>query len=319
MSQRNIVIAILGGAFLVVGLLVWGAREPSPAPDRSAGGWEAALLAVDSIHHESQNHIHGIGYDSQNERLFVATHFGLFVLKEEQLYQIGRSRDDFMGFSLNQRDPDIIYTSGHPRTGGNLGVMRSEDAGLNFERISQGTAMGPVDFHSMALSFADPGILYGVFKGQLYRSRDAGNSWELLRTQGAPLGDGFCWHAPCISADTMEEGRLYAGTVEGLAVSDDYGENWRIVENDAGVVVTAEVDPQNNERIFAFAENYGVAVSEDGGRTWVSKNHGLQFQAQELVFAFSFDINDSQKVFLVTNRNQIFMTENGGEHWEKVL
>jgi len=315
MTRKNSIIVILVAAVLAFAVLVWVASTTVPVAENS----EDAFLAVDSIYHESQNHIHGIGYDSNNERLFIATHFGLFVLDDEQLYQVGDNRDDFMGFSLNKHNPEIIYTSGHPRTGGNLGVMRSEDAGLRFERISSGIDSAPVDFHSMALSFANTDVLYGTFRGDLYLSQDAGISWEVLQAQGVPIHDGFCWHAPCISADTMEESRLFAGTIEGLAVSDDYGENWHIIENDAGVVVSSGVDPQNNERIIAFTENYGVAVSEDVGQTWISRNEGLQFAEQELVFAFSFDIKDSQRIFLATNRDQVFLTEDGGENWEKVL
>lgn len=325
MTTQHIKMIIIFGVIAVIALYTWGATTSKstvnqyPQDTAQVEHWEDALLPVDSIYHESQNHIHGIGFDSQNNRLFIATHFGLFVMVDDQLYQIGNNRDDFMGFSLNQREPNVIYTSGHPSTGGNLGVMKSANSGLTFEQISRVSRLSTVDFHSMAISYANPNILYGVFQGELYRTIDSGYTWEQIDTRGAFINDGFCWHAPCLTADTQDESVIYAGTLNGLAVSSDYGESWELIDNDTGGVVSAVVDPQDNQRIFAFTENHGVAVSLDSGLTWEPRNNGLQLGAQELVFAFSFDTNDSDKLYLATTGQQIYMTQDGGENWEQVI
>jgi hypothetical protein len=63
-----------------------------------------------------------------------------------------------MGFSLHPSNPDVIYTSGHPKSGGNLGVMKSVDGGMIFERIFLGLSGESVDFHSMIISPANPHI-----------------------------------------------------------------------------------------------------------------------------------------------------------------
>jgi hypothetical protein len=81
----------------------------------------AILTPVPSISYQSHNHIHGLGFDSKNNRLFIATHYGIFIWKEGKLFQLGQSRDDFMGFSLHPSNFDLIYTSGHPKSGGNMG------------------------------------------------------------------------------------------------------------------------------------------------------------------------------------------------------
>lgn len=314
MSQKNITILILVGVTLIAGLVFLGGKTSAPA----AKNWADNLVPVNSISHQFQNHLHGFGYDSGNERLFLASHYGLFVMQDSRLYQLGQNRDDFMGFSLNQRNPNIIYSSGHSRTGGNLGVMKSVDGGLTFERIFSNIGVGRVDFHSMAISYANPDILYGFFQGRLYRTKDGGNSWEFAKIQGLPP-QGFCWGVPCLIADTKDENVLYAGTQSGLARSVDFGDTWEIIENDAGAIVSVGVDPQNNERIFAFTENYGIVESVDGGKTWGKKNNGLQFGTQESAFAFSFDTGNPARIFLATTENQVYRTENGGESWEKIL
>lgn len=307
---------LVAGLIIVgAGVLIWGISSQNTTDVNLA----AAHVAVDSIEHESQNHIHGIGYDSQADRLFIATHFGLFMREDEQLYQVGSNRDDLMGFALNKRDPEVIYVSGHPRTGGNMGVRKSNDAGESFTTISPGTNRGLADFHALAVSYADPDRLYGMFMGTVHRSSDAGFTWEEVQSTGAPLQDGFCWHVPCTAADTADPDRLYAGTLAGLAVSHDQGETWEIIDNDAGVVVSVGVDPQNNQRLIAFTENHGLAISEDAGQTWQPRNNRLQLQEQELVLGFSFATNDSNHIYLMTNRDQVFKTENGGGDWQKVL
>lgn len=312
--KKYITIAISAGVVLAAGLVFWLGKAPAPV----AEVWEDNLIPVDSISHQFQNHLHGLGYDSENERLFLASHYGIFVIQNNQLYQLGQNRDDLMGFSLNQRNPSVIYASGHPRAGGNLGVIESTDAGLTFERIFSNIGPGRVDFHSMTISYANPNILYGFFQGRLYRTKDGGNSWEFARGQNFPQR-GFCWGAPCLAADTEQENVVYAGTEVGLARSSDFGDTWEVVESDAGSVMSVGVNPQNSERMFAFTENYGVVKSADGGKTWERKNTGLQFGAQEFVFAFSFDINNPYRAFFATTEDQVYRTENGGESWEKLL
>ncbi|HSF58422.1 MAG TPA: hypothetical protein VLD83_10145, partial [Candidatus Binatia bacterium] len=64
----------------------------------ASGASPAILTPVPSISYQSHNHIHGLGYDSKNSRLFIATHYGIFIWKEGTLFQLGQNRDDFMGF-----------------------------------------------------------------------------------------------------------------------------------------------------------------------------------------------------------------------------
>jgi hypothetical protein len=75
-------------------------------------------------------HIHGLAFDPQDrDRIVIATHHGLFSfdLEAEELAPVGESRQDFMGFTV---DPaGTFYGSGHPETGGNSGVIISQDRG----------------------------------------------------------------------------------------------------------------------------------------------------------------------------------------------
>lgn len=277
----------------------------------------AFLTPVPSISYQSHNHIHGLGYDSKNNRLFIATHYGIFIWKEGKLFQLGQSRDDFMGFSLHPSNFDVIYTSGHPKSGGNMGVMKSEDGGATFKQVFRGLSGETVDFHSMILSPANSNILYGWFNGKVYRTKDGGKSWQFASGAGLPQ-EGFCWGAPCLSADGQKEGTLYAGTPKGLLVSHDFGESWMVLNAKLGGVVGVGSDPTNPKRLLAFTQNLGLASSEDRGQTWQGKNSGIRLSPQEFVFGFAFDHKNSRHLFAATGE-KVFRSTDGGKNWEKIL
>lgn len=278
---------------------------------------QTTLTPVPSISYRFHNHIHGLGYDSENQRLFVATHYGLFIWKEGKLFQYGESRDDFMGFSLVPSNPKIIFTSGHPKGGGNMGVMKSEDGGLTFNNIFRGLTGETVDFHSMIVSSINPKILYGWFHGKLYRTKDGGTSWQFPGARGLPR-EGFCWGGPCFSADSRDERVVYSGTPNGLLVSRDYGDTWTKAPSDLGAVAAIGVHINDPQLMFAFAEKTGLALSADGGKSWSRADKGLKISQKEVVFGFAFDRSNGSQIFAATGE-QIFRSTDGGKSWQKIL
>ena len=298
---------------------------------RGDGGTTAGeITPVDSIYHEfAANHLHGLGFDQERDQLVIATHFGLFLLRPGQdhggsweLFQLGDNRDDFMGFSLHPHEPDVLYTSGHPATGGNLGVLRSDDGGLTFERVFEGFDGHPIDFHSMVVSPANPDVLYGYYWGDrmLYRTFDAGVTWERVTPEGLPDG-GPCWAAPCLAADPVDAQALYAGTEQGLMVSRDAGQTWNRLASapDGPVAGTGAVESSAGLTIFAAAVAEGVVVSTDGGQAWEPRNAGLDLAPGELVFTFAFDRSNPGRVFLATTGQRIFESYDDGASWEAIL
>ena len=247
-------------------------------------------------------HIHGLAVDRQDpSRLLIATHHGLFRAgpdgKAERISEV----QDFMGFNPHPRDPKTLYASGHPAQGGNLGFIASNDQGRTWTQVSPGVN-GPVDFHQMTVSPADPNTIYGSYKG-LQISRDAGKTWKVVGPAPDKLID--------LAASARNPDRLYAATEDGLRVSKDAGKTWTSQFEGApvslvevtpdgtlyafvigrGVVRSAEdplnftelggdfgggyllhlaVDPANPDRLFAATGKGRVLTSSDQGRTWSS-------------------------------------------------
>lgn len=126
------------------------------------------------------SHIHGIGFDPTTPgAVLLATHYGLYrATPDGQAETVSTNADDYMGFSPDPGNPGRLLASGHPGQGGNLGIIVSEDGGVTWTKLSDGVS-GPVDFHAMTISRADPKVIYGTYGG-LQMSRDGGLSWVLV-------------------------------------------------------------------------------------------------------------------------------------------
>src|SRR3546814_18139200 len=107
-----------------------------------------------------------------------------------------------MGFTPHPTDPDLLYASGHPAGGGNLGFIVSRDGGKSWSKLANG-AGGPVDFPQMDVSKADPAAVSGAF-GDLQTSADDGRSCPVA----AHAPEGLI--APAASAKTLHP--LYPAT-----------------------------------------------------------------------------------------------------------
>lgn len=310
--QLTIMIATLWATVL------WAtvACSPTATPAAEVAGMVPVASLTEDFGH---NHLHGLGYDADNERLLLATHYGLFAIADGQLYQLGPSRDDFMGFAVDVQNPDLMFASGHPLGGGNLGVLRSDDGGQSWQQIFRGVADETVDFHSMTLSPADPQRLYGAFQGRLYVTQDGGQTWSTTEAAGLPWQAGFCWGVPCLTADTKNADKLYAGTAVGLYYSQDAGQTWQLLTDAPGMISSVGISPQDNQRLIAYTEQLGVAISEDGGQSWQAVANSPTLADGDYVFAFAFHPQNDQLLFLATVGNDVYHSQDGGQTWEQLL
>ncbi len=257
-------------------------------------------LTLDDI-----SHIHAMTVDSENPgKLLLAAHEGLFrAAPDGSITRIYARNDDFMGFAANPKEPSVLYASGHPPGGGNLGVMKSEDDGKTWISLSKG-ANGPVDFHSISVSNADPNVIYGMQGAFLQVSRDGGKTWTLAGdlpdgtisiTASAVDADtlyaasqkgiffsrnaGKTWDyanmvlRPVTMVKTTTDGRLYTFMIgAGLLMAKEPGFNWQKISNNFQdrVLLHLTADPANPNRLYATADTSGVMTSGDGGKTWTT-------------------------------------------------
>lgn len=259
------------------------------------------------------SHVHGLAVDrGDSNRVYLATHDGLFVLQNDaDLRQVDGSRDDFMGFSPHPTDPNMLFSSGHPKGGGNIGFQKSNDAGKTWKKISNGNPDGPADFHAMLVHPANPDHIYGWYKLRVHRSSDGGTTWEILPNQPPEVLS--------FAGDPRNENILYIGTIGNLLMSTDKGESWTIMTDAIGydVVFDVEVDPAG--ALYLAMRDRGIVravVKEDGTATLEDLG---KLPAGDLPQHLALDPKNAQTMYAFGKTKTLYKSADGGRTWQKVL
>jgi photosystem II stability/assembly factor-like uncharacterized protein len=187
--------------------------------------------------------------------------------------------------AVDPREPRKVYVAalGHVHgPSAERGVFRSEDGGATWVR-----ALHIDDRHGASdldLDPRNPNVLYaglwyfdrkqwthrsGDTLGGIWKSVDGGRSWRKLTT-GLPKLMGRIGIK--VAPSNPDIVYAVAETQEGyLFRSDDQGESWRKVSDNAHVLgrgfyyADLRVDPQNPDRVYTLGMQFSVTV--DGGRT----------------------------------------------------
>lgn len=199
-------------------------------------------------------HVHALGVNPNDGKLFIATHSGLFRVEpgERKARRVGDSTQDTMGFTIVGRDR--FLGSGHPGKGEDgpplLGLIRSSDGGRSWSSVS---LPGEADFH--VLRYAHRRV-YGFdsSNARLLVSADGGASWDQRDTPG-PLSD--------LVVDPRDPRRLVGAAAEGLHSSVDEGRSWRFLGKVGGVLAWPSA-----KSLYVVDGRGTVGLSVDGGRQW---------------------------------------------------
>lgn len=251
------------------------------------------------------SHIHGIAVDPRDsERLVLATHHGIFLAGGDGIAErISGERNDYMGFTPHPGDPGILYASGHPTSGGNMGFIASRDGGATWRPISEGVE-GPVDFHAMDVSAADPQVIYGVY-GAIQVSRDAGKSWQIAGTPPADVFD--------LAASALDSDLVYAATRNGLMVSRDGAKSWEST-GPAGQPATM-VQVGSDGAVYAFVLGNGLLRAPGAALNWQQVTADL---GERVLLHLAIDRTNPRRMFAVTDEGRILTSTNGGRNWAAV-
>jgi photosystem II stability/assembly factor-like uncharacterized protein len=246
-------------------------------------------------------HIHGIAFDPKDSsRVLLATHYGVFeALADGSAARVSSTRDDFMGFTTVPGRSDLLVASGHPETGGNLGFIASGDGGVTWRRVSEG-AMGPVDFHALTVSPADPQVLYGLYRG-IQSSRDGGQTWTLEGPGPDQVFD--------LAASPVDEDTLFAATGGGLQRSTDGGKSWSLVGPASPVTM---VETGVDGTLYAFFAGAGLYSANAEATQWLAVNEELP--GREFLHMAS-DPDDPDHLVAVTHASEVLESLDRGRTW----
>jgi photosystem II stability/assembly factor-like uncharacterized protein len=258
----------------------------------------AETVAISDL--STLTHIHGLAVDRQDpSRLLIATHHGLFRTGADGKAERISVVQDFMGFTPHPSDPNRLYASGHPARGGNLGFVASDDRGRTWSQVSPG-ANGPVDFHQMTVSPADPQTIYGTHRG-LQVSRDAGRTWTII----GPGPDGLI----DLAGSAKSPDTLFAATQSGLLVSTDAGKSWKPLVQGAPVSLV-EVTPEGT--LYAFVLGRGLVQAGEPPIGLETISSGFE---DGYLLHLAADPTNPNRVFAVTNGGKLLGSADRGRTW----
>ncbi len=204
--------------------------------------------------------------------------------------------------------------------------------------------------HVLTLGVApsNPDICYATDFGRAYRTLDGGITWKQVCSQNHPDGsvsstglDLTCCYG--VSFDPFEKDHLIVSYIDiGLFHSYNGGETWHhLVEGIPGNWVNTcyslVFDPDVKGRVWStwankhslprasqfgdgMFERYtgGVAVSEDGGRTWHKSNTGLPERSICTHLIIDSESPEEARTMYVSIFNRgVYKTTDGGLNWSE--
>ena len=181
---------------------------------------------------------------------------------------------------LSKHNQDIVYL-------GSNRLHRSMDQGKSWEEISadltKGAKEGNVAYGTITSVSESPfkfGLLYvGTDDGQVQRSQNSGQSWDLI-SSSLP---GGLWVSEVL-ASRQDENRVYVSLngyrnddfTSYLYMSDDQGQTWKdISSNMPDSPINAIAEDQYNEDLLFVGTDIGLFVSFNQGNSWEVFQSGI--------------------------------------------
>ena len=147
--------------------------------------------------------------------------------------------------ALHPSDPNVIFQQNH------CGVYRSDNAGEDWIDIGQGKLPAKFGF-PIAVHPTEPKTIYIALEESdeyrmsvdgrfsVWRSRDAGKSWE-RKTKGLPDNAHLVVLREAMATDTFEDAGIYVGTNTGqLFYSRDSGDSWEMLADFLPPILSVE-------------------------------------------------------------------------------
>ena len=247
------------------------------------------------------------------------------------------------------QDPNIITV------GTTHGVWISKDSGDTWKKIESATM--PQNVGSMAIDPRDADTIYAGTWWRPYKSTDGGNSWRLIKNGMIDDSDIFAitinsrnpdhiiasacsgiyesynggekWAKiqgiPAQSRRTRDilqhptmPGTIYAATTEGFWMSSNGGKTWAMTTSRELEINSIDVHPDEPNRVYIGTNNYGVMVSNDGGKSFVPTNGNF---SSRLTYSLTADIETPNRLYATTINTAtgggfIFISDNNGLTWK---
>ena len=208
--------------------------------------------------------VYALAFLPQQGRMFAATRTGVFVSDDEG----GAWRHATRGHPEIQKVTSLLTDARRPGlviAGTWRRAYRSDDGGETWRGAFEGMVLDSEIF--TLLPGERPGEVWASTCGWVYRGDGWGEQWTRHR-QGLTQR-----RTP--SLELMKDGRMVAGTVSGVFVSQDHGVTWQPRGPRDLPVHAIAWDARRPDRILIGTEGGGIWRSDDRGEHFRDASRGL--------------------------------------------
>ncbi|MFN0141789.1 MAG: VPS10 domain-containing protein [Pyrinomonadaceae bacterium] len=284
-----------------------GHRHKAPggffkSTDGGASWKESKELKNEAIHAMTQS-----GYDPNV--LVAGSVNGIWISQN--------SGDSWQRFSSSTAPVNIDSLAMDPR---NLNTMyagtwwrayKTTDAGKSWRLIKDGM-IDDSDVFAIAVDPRNPERIYSSACSGIYFSQNAGEKWS--KVQGIPSQSR---RTRDIVQHPTNPDTVYAGTTEGFWMSANGGKSWSLTTQRNLEVNSIAVHPDEPNRVFIGTNNYGVMVSNDGGRNFAQTNGNF---TSRFTYSVTPDVSQPNRLYAATHNTAtgggfFFISNDGGSSW----
>lgn len=247
-------------------------------------------------------------------------------------------------------DPNVLFL------GTADGIWQSKDSGDNWEKIKSDTMPGNID--SLAVDPRGVGTMYAGTTWRAYKSTDSGKNWRLIKEGMIDDSDVFAitidranpdhivasacsgiyesnnagekWAKiqgiPSQSRRTRDilqhpskAGTIFAATTQGFWMTSNGGKSWAMTTQRDLEINSVAVHPDDPNRIFIGTNNYGVMISNDGGKTFNQANDNF---TSRFTYSITADRENASRLYAMTQNTAtgggfFFISNDGGASWQQ--
>lgn len=207
--------------------------------------------------------------------------------------------------AIDPRNANTIYAGTWYRP------FKTTDGGKSWKLINTGM-IDDSDVFAITIDNKDPDHIVASACSGIYQSFNGGEKWAKI--QGIP---SQARRTRDILQHPSRPGTIFAATTEGFWMSANGGKSWAMTTQRDLEINSIAVHPDNPDKIYIGTNNYGVMVSNDGGKNFAQTNGNF---SSRFTYSITPDVEIPTRLYATTINTAtgggfVFISDDNGTTW----